>query len=311
VDRLADTEIREMVKRSCRAYEFRRLTVKGKRRIKPGALIRLRGGKVERLRGGSWMAVTRTRTYENKELWEPCDEMVLRARVRRYALADLDAPTLGWHPREWRTRVELSLPWRWIVPPLGEGTARRPHPDLFKRAHAAYAWKVRKLTGDDLTTVTAQISDGYEHALGRIALFEQRATIFLGTSALTSSLIVGNASLLIGTSKLNDPYLELAAISLAVAGICAVFGAFRALQASMFTFVRSPPTSSGAVANRFDLRGDELARVYVGALFVSAARADVVANWKGEQLRGARRWVLMTTTGVVALTIIVLLDVLH
>lgn len=143
----------------------------------------------------------------------------------------------------------------------------------------------------------------------RCAVLEQRANFFLGAAALTSSLVLANSGLLLGTGKLSNPWLSLAAGFLAVSSVCAVVAGLRAMQAAMTSFVRTTPSGVFAILSRASLYGSGMGRAYVGALLVAQNREEVVGNWKLERLKSARRWFLAAVVGVSFLTITVLADV--
>jgi hypothetical protein len=234
----------------------------------------------------------------------------LSVRVRRFLLPDLNLESIASKPGAPGRFLRGTRIWGWLVPPLQAGAPRKLKAGkVQKRCRSAYVNDLRKVKGDDLLKVESQILAGYEAALDRISRVEQRAGVFLGASVLTSSLVLGNASLLLSnTDRLETPYLQIAAGALAIASACAIIGAFRAVQTTLFTFSRAIPTSAKKVLERRTLRGEHLTRDYVAALFVATDRAATIGDWKVNQLKAARRWILVTTSGVVVLTIVVLVD---
>jgi hypothetical protein len=302
----ATQEIDEMVGKAEASYEFfwRGDEVKGD-------LLRIRNRRVDQLLDGDWIVTGYLGNDDGvpKDLAK-AERGELFGRARRFLLADLDAEPSTPTAKEWATRMRRSRLGRWLIPPLQGGAARHGHSGAtVTRCKSSYVDELRHVTGGDLGELKAQILDGYESDLARTARVEQRANVFLGASVLTSSLVLGNAGLLLGSSeKLGTPYLQIAAGALAVASMCAIVGAFRALQTMLFTFHRINPVAAKNVFNRRRLTGDDLIRDYVGTLFIAANRAATVADWKVNQMKAARRWILATSFGVVVLTIVVLID---
>lgn len=299
------TEIEKMVARSMKRYTFMR---RGS-----SELIRVaRSGRVDILVDGQWHRSTRNRRPEDEGGWKVAEPEDLRHRARRFFLPDLDRAPVDVKPTEWSRRLRETRLWSWVQPPMKGGSPRKlPGERIRKRCRADYRRQLRHLSEQDLAEVRTQISEGFERNRARIAGAEQRATVFLGASVLTSSLVLGNAGLLLGTGPgLDAPFLQIACAVLAIASACAIVGAYRALQTTMSTFGRLTPTNPKAVAERLGLSGDDLVRDYVAAVFVATNRAATIADWKIARLKSARQWILATMAGVVALTIVVLLDVL-
>lgn len=273
-----------------------------------GDLLRVHRGRVDQLRDGRWRTTRRLSGAGVPKSWDEADTGNLTRRARRFLLADLDEAPAVPKATQWRKRLYDTRLWRWLIPPLQAGAARKIEPkSIVTRCRSSYVDELRLVEGDDLLEIRSQILGGYQADLDRISRVEQRANIFLGASVLTSSLVLGNAGLLLsGSEKLAAPYLQIAAAALAIASACAIVGAFRALQATLFTFDRFPPTAPSHVFNRLPLKDDALIRDYVAATFVAANRAGSIADWKVDQMKGARRWILATTVGVAVLTIVVL-----
>jgi hypothetical protein len=295
------TEIQAMVKRSLKQYEFRG---------RDDELFRIsRNGRVDALIDGEWRPNARFSRFDIKdsEALKPAD---LRDRVRRYFLPDLDGEVVVRKPTEWRRRFHDTRVWCWISPPMGGGAPRHvPKGPILDRCRKDYRRKLKHVSGEDLAEIEEQISEGYAGNRERIAGAEQRATIFLGASVLTSTLVLGNAGLLLGTSPtLDAPYLQIACVVLGVASACAIVAASRALQATMSTFTRTRPTTASVVFKRRKRRGDRLTRDYVASIFAATNRAGRIADWKIARMKSARQWILATMAGVVALTIVVLVD---
>jgi hypothetical protein len=300
------TEIEKMVKRSLEHYEFRR-----RDNSTAGELIRIgRSGRVDILTDGYWRQTTRYRRAGATDGWGEVEPGDLRHQVRRFFLPDLDGKAVVRKPWEWRRRFRDTRLWHSLQPPLKGGSPRKlPSSPIRARCRADYCRELRHVRGDDLAEVKAQIREGFDRNRARIAGAEQRATVFLGASVLTSSLVLGNAGLLLGTSaSLDSPFLQIACAFLAVAGGCALVAAYRALQTTMSTFGRLTPSNPKVVFERLDLKGEDLIRDYVAAVFAATNRAATIADWKIARMKSARQWILATMGGVVALTIVVLVD---
>jgi len=261
--------------------------------------------RVEQLVDGIWIGMRRSATPSNGG-WEELDVGKLERHVRRYLLGDPAAEGIGW--RDPWDRLRRSMLGRWIVSPLKGGASRRLTAGAAKRSRGAYAEQMSGVTGDDLRELKEETLLGYEHQRERVAGIEQRATFFLGAAGLTTSLVLANASLLLGAGKLESPWLELAAAALAVASACAIAAGIRAMQATMITFVRTPPNAVTTVVDRRRLKADALLCSYVGALLVAQGRAGVIGDWKIRRLASARRWFFAAIAGVVVLTAFVLVD---
>ena len=298
------TKIETMVKRSLEQYEFRFC---GDRFIRIS-----RSGRADVLIDGEWRQNARFSPADarNSEAMKP---KALRRLVRRFFLPDLDGEAVVRKPTDWRRRFRDTRLWHWLVPPMSGGAPRHVSKGpILKRCRADYLHELKHVSGADLAEIKEQIDEGYAGNRERIAGAEQRATVFLGASVLTSTLVLGNAGLLLGTSPdLDAPYLQIACAVLAVASACAIVAAYRALQATMSTFGRTRPTTAFVVAKRLEkrkLRGENLTRDYVAAIFAASNRAGRIADWKIDRMKSARQWILATMAGVVALTIVVLAD---
>jgi hypothetical protein len=295
------TEIQRMVKRSLKQYEFRFC---GDRFIRIS-----RSGRPDVLIDGEWRQNARFSPVEAGSS-EAMGPEALRRLVRRYFLPDLDGEAVVRKPTEWRRRFRDTRLCRWLAPPMSAGAPRHVlRGPILERCREDYRRELKHVRGEDLAEIKEQISDGFVQNRERIAGAEQRATVFLGASVLTSTLVLGNAGLLLGTSPdLDAPFLQIACAVLAIASACAIVAACRALQATMSTFTRTRPTTALAVTERLDLRGEDLTRDYVAAIFAAANRAGRIADWKIARMKSARQWILATMTGVVGLTIVVLAD---
>jgi len=264
--------------------------------------------RAERLVDGLWITVRRGTVTSSSSEWKKLGTDELERHVRRYLLDDPAAEGVGWRT-PW-DRMRRSMPGRWVFSPLKGGSSKRLARGVAKRSRRAYAEQLSEATGNDLRELKEEVLLGYEHQRERITGIEQRATFFLGAAGLTTSLVLANAGLLLGDDKLGSPWLGLAIAALAVASVCAIAAGVRAMQATMITFVRTPPNAVTTVVNRRGLKGDALLRAYVGALLVAQARAGVIGDWKVRRLASARRWFVAAIVGVVVLTAFVLVDAL-
>jgi hypothetical protein len=285
---------------ACQRYEF----------FKAGdSFLRLSDGKVERLVWGCWI---RTRTLRSpqkaRSSWEQLSAERLGWHIRKYLIDDPGSAriTPGSSFGRWRRRTAL---WRFFNPPLDGGAVRRPTTRIFIRSRDAYT----ELMMDALTVALPDIKDeaeqGYQHQRTRSVTAEQRSNFFLGAAGLTTSLVLVNAGLLVGDQKLDAPWRQLAVMALAVASICAIAAGLRALQATMVTFVRSPPNAVARIVKRRKLSEGRRPRAYIAALLVGQQRLSVIANWKIARMKEATRWFLGAIAAVVLLTVFVLIDI--
>lgn len=77
----------------------------------------------------------------------------------------------------------------------------------------------------------------------------------------------------------------------------------------MLTFGHTPPNSVSRVMARRSLETEPMMRSYIGALLVGQHRLSAIADWKVMRMKEARRWFVAASLGVVALTLLVLVDV--
>jgi hypothetical protein len=295
-------KIDSMVASAAGIYEFRR-------RGRSYALYRQGrdGVPPERLVNGRWVAVPRRSA--GRDDCQVLDEGKLALHVRQYLLGDLDGPPVRWRD-DFRERLRRTRFWLRLNPPLKGGASRRLAKGAAERSRRAYAELLEEVAGAELTEMRDQALLGYEQQRQRGAGTEQRANFFLAASGLTTSLVLANASLLLGSSKLDSPLRQLAALALGAASACAIGAGLRAMQAMMISFFRAPPNGVDRIFDRRTAHGDSLTRLYVGALLVGQARAGAIGDWKVNRLRDARRWFLGAIVGVVLLTSFVLIEAL-
>lgn len=262
------------------------------------------GGSVYRLVDGRWVRAFRWRSFESARL-RRMSEDDLRNHVRRYIIPSLTDPVLTWNdPLQ---RLRRSVVGRWLIPaPKGGTVRRRLDHQAVERSRDSYEKILRDVRNNDLVEMKEQALLGFEHQRQRSTGAEQRANFFLGAAGLTTTLVLTNASLLIGKDKLEEPWRVLAAAALIVASVCAVVSGVRALQAAMLTFSRTPPNAVTRVLRRRDKEGDALHRAYLASVFVGQGRASVVGDWKIARLGQARTWFLGVIFGAVGLSICVL-----
>jgi hypothetical protein len=262
------------------------------------------GGDVERLVEGRWIRAFRWSSFESARL-RKMSEGDLRNHVRRYIISSLTEDALTWG--EPMRRLKRTTLGRWLIPVPKGGTVRRglDH-DAVERSRTSYEKILRGVEGDDLTEMKEQALLGFEHQRERGSGVEQRANFFLGAAGLTTTLVLTNASFLIGKDKLDEPWRALAAVALIVASVCAVVSGVRALQAAMLTFSRTPPNAVTRVLRRRDKEGDALHRTYLASVFVGQGRASVVGDWKIARLGQARTWFLGVVLGAVGLSLCIL-----
>lgn len=276
-------------------------------------LYRRRGAaaSVERMVDGRWIKVRCPSSFgEPGEGWEKLDAEGLYLHVRRYLIVDLDGETMRWRT-DFSGRLRRSRFSRWVLPPLKGGSSRRLTGGAADRSRSAFAELLP--SGDETEAVLVELKEqalrGYEHQRERGAETERRANFFLGAAGLTTSLVLANAGLLLG-AKLHAPLRTLAAISLGVASVCAIAAGFRAMQAMMISFFRTPPNGVDRVLDRCTDSSEVMVRSYIAALLVAQGRAGAIGDWKVNRLGGARRWFVGAITGVMLLTVFVLAEAL-
>ncbi|HEX4305663.1 MAG TPA: hypothetical protein VHZ54_06495 [Solirubrobacterales bacterium] len=259
---------------------------------------------VELLVDGEWVPIRKPLRLER---WAQLRDDDLREHARAFLVANLSGPRVNGVSR--RKRLRLSAVGRWFFPPLSGGANRNPRNETADQVREHQTRTLTPTVDDDLAELKEEALRGHETLAERCAVLEQRANFFLGAAALTSSLVLANSGLLLGTGKLGEPWLLIVAIFLALSSVCAVVAGLRAMQAAMTTFMRATPSSVSAILRRAELAGPNLTRAYIGALLVAQNREEVVGNWKLDRLKAARRWFLATVVGVACLALTVLADV--
>jgi len=240
--------------------------------------------------------------------WERVQDTRLRWHVRRYMVAGLDSQAIKWHKDffGWLRRLAVV---RFIVPPLKGGAVARGFVGEAKLSRRAFAEMLAEADPDLLPELRDEALLGYEHQRERIAAAEQRATFFLGAAGLTTSLVLANAGLLLGDESLESPWRWLAMAALGVASLLVIAAGLRALQATMNTFVRTPPGGVPRVMERRKGTESELLCAYIAALLVGQHRLSVIGEWKIKRMKSARRWFVGAIVAIVALTGFVLADI--
>lgn len=276
-----------------------------RRRKGDNALARFtRTGRVEFLVDGAWVLVLKPFTFGK---WKRLSDEQLRVHAQAYLVEGFgNAPVKGQGLRERFRRRGIG---RWMFPPLHGGATKGLDDAVLERARDHRTVELARASGGTLAELKEEALRGHQTLADRCALLEQRANFFLGAAGLTSSLVLANAGLLLGTRDLGEPWLCLAAGSLALASLCAAAAGLRAMQAAMSTFIRTTPDGVTQVLRRAALRGHSPTRAYVAALLVAQIREEVVGDWKLSRLKGARRWFLAAIVGIFLLTVAALVDV--
>jgi hypothetical protein len=292
-------EIDTLVSTATAKYDFRR-------QHQGHTLFRVSdNGVIECLVNGLWIRARRPRRFDDTKYFLRISNSGLHSHVERYFLNALDEPAISWKSH-FVDRLRRSTLWRWVMPPSrGGGNFRRESIPAISRTRRALNEALEKAENKDLAELKDEAIRGVEFQQDRSAGVEQRASFLLAAAGLSSSLVLANAGLLIGTVKLHDPWLQLAAASLAVASVCAAVTGLRSIQATMFNSAHVVPHHLG---NRRTMSGDELIRSYVAQLQLAEFRARAVSEWKAACLASARRWFLGALAGIVLLTMFVLVE---
>lgn len=300
-------EIDQIIKEAREKYVYKRCERRGHFLRRPCHV----DDSVERLVNGRW--IPWRRWSSRRESWKELGPDELRVHVRMYLVAELDAPTAGWRER-FGDRLEFTAIGRLVKPPLPGGAARLSSPAAARRAVQDHGTKLDNVGAKRCEVLAEQAYAGYRDEGERLEVLEQRANLFLGAAGITATLVLAAAGILLGsttTRSLQAPWLELAAVALALVSISAVFATLRAAQAAMTSFARWPPNGFNQISDRFEAESvKEIHHTYLCALLVSAERYRIVGNWKLERLRGARYWFTGAVVGVAGLAILILLDVL-
>jgi hypothetical protein len=229
-----------------------------------------------------------------------------------FLIPELDQSRLSWLSKE-GGRLRRSALGRRIVPPLRGGASRELDERLSRRSQSVFLEYLTGVKEDELAEVTEHARAGYELQRERNATVEQRANFFLGAAGLSSTLVLANASILLGVGEgaLHSPWRQLTAAAFAFASVCAIFAGIRAMQAVMLTFERISPDGVGSILSWDQTSGPgRVARNLASALLVAQERELRVCEWKLDRLREARRWFGGAVLGVVVVTGFVLVEVL-
>jgi len=162
----------------------------------------------------------------------------------------------------------------------------------------------------DLETLTADAADGYARAEKRIEGIQQRASLFLGATGLTTSLVLANGSLLYGSGPLRSfGVLAAVGVLLTLATVMLVRAGIASLDATTVSFDRALPNSPPQVEARLELDHAEARRDLLVALLLAVRRAEVIGDWKLHQLRSARSAYGVSVACVVIASVLVLAQV--
>ncbi|HET7444467.1 MAG TPA: hypothetical protein VFJ57_07395 [Solirubrobacterales bacterium] len=315
-------EVDALVDAAISRYEFRR------RWHYNCALVRRSkaDGKFEMLVDGCWVRVGRPPLYDDVGAWEKLSPAALRAHVVKFLVTGLGAERIRWAPSV-LSRLRRSALGRRLVPPMAGGAARFPLADYERKelihdgfeptrserelSRDFYIEELAGTCGAALTELRDQAQSGYDLWRERGAAIEQRANFFLGAAGLSTTLVLTNASLLLGNDGLDSPWRELSAGTLAVASVFAILAGVRAMQAITFTFFRTSPNRPGDIFERRAVSGvNKPVRAYLGALLVAQEREALIVNWKTARLGAARLWFTLAVAGVAVVTTFVLIQVL-
>jgi hypothetical protein len=284
--------------------EARELRYVFRRRRRDEALARFTSTRnIELLVDGEWVRVWKPLRFKR---WVRLSDADLREHANAFLVGGFGGPSaseLECGERLWRYGIG-----RWLFPPPPGGVHRNLSDKTIAQVREQRIGELPPAGVTDLAELKEEALRGHAMLADRCAVLEQRANFFLGAAALTSSLVLANSGLLLGTGKLSNPWLSLAAGFLAFSSLCAVVAGLRAMQAAMTSFVRTTPSGVFAILSRAGLSGRNLGRAYVGALLVAQNREEVIGDWKLERLKSARRWFLAALVGVAFLAITVLAD---
>jgi hypothetical protein len=158
-----------------------------------------------------------------------------------------------------------------------------------------------------LDSLIADAADGYERAEKRIEGIQQRASLFLGATGLTTSLILVNSGLLFGNDPLR-PFgvLVTVAVLLTVAALTLVAAGVTALDATTVSFDRALPNSPPQIEARLEMDCREARRDLLAALLLAIRRAEMIGDWKLHQLGNARSAFSASVLCVVIASVVVL-----
>jgi len=251
---------------------------------------------------GRWIRIVKPFKFHR---WERLGNEELREHAHGFLVsgfADAVATDLAGRER-WR---RLG-PMRMLNPPLPGGAEKRLRDRTIVSAGRHCAEQIPLSPSESLAELKEHALLGHTTLAERCAVLEQRANFFLGAAGLTSSLVLANSGLLLGTGRLEEPWLTLALAFLAIATVSAVIAGMRAMQAAMTTFIRTTPNGAMQIGGRTGSPSPKVAQLYIGALLVAQKREELVGTWKLARLKAARGWFLVVILGVAALTVVVVL----
>jgi len=279
-----------------------------------GTIARYRGGKnIETLVDGEWISVLLPSGFWDERDWLPVnDDEQLAHHALQCLTPDLDRVGLRWSP--FWARFARSFLGRLAVPPLFGGAPRAPDERDTMRCRAVLLSCFSRVSDEEMEELHDQALRGYELQRERNATVEQRANFFLGAAGLSSTLVLANASILLGAGDgvLGSPWRELSAAAFAVASVFAIVAGLRALQAVMLAFQRVSPSGVGSILEADSATGSRRARRnHASFLLLAQERELRVHEWKLARLGEARRWFGGAVLGVVVVTAFVLVEVLR
>ncbi len=256
-------------------------------------------------RGAGLGPLLRDRERRETDGWRECDEAEVSAfRTWHFNEVPLSGAEAGpW----WKLRGGSGLGLKGGMGRLG------PAPRFIGNACQRRVQNARRLALPegldlaDLDNLIAAATDGYERAEKRIEGIQQRASLFLGATGLTTSLVLVNGSLLYGNGPLHPfGFLVAVGVLLMFAALTLVIAGIAALDATTVSFDRAHPNSPPQVEARLDLESCEARRDLLAAMLLAIRRAEVIGDWKLHQLRRARSAFGVSVVCVVVASVLVL-----
>lgn len=282
-------------------------------RLSDSALARHVGGNgVEVLVDGEWVPIVRPTRFYDERFWLPVDDdEALANHALVYLTSDLDRDGLRWS--SFTARLARTALGRLAVSPLSGGASRSPDEEDTRRCRQVILSCLSRVGDGEVKELHEQAQQGYELQRERNSTVEQRANFFLGAAGLSSTLVLANASILLGAGDgaLGSPWRQLSAAAFALASVFAILAGLRALQAVMLAFGRISPSGVGPILDADSANGTLRAtRNHTSFLLLAQERELRVHEWKLARLGEARKWFGGAVLGVVVVTAFVLVEVL-
>lgn len=257
----------------------------------------------EELIGGEWVRRWKYARHPGKK----CSEATAKVRMREHLVKGTPGQgSLTWG-RFWQRLIRHGTV-RWFFPFLPGGGRRRIDIECANSYRRDEFDQLRQKIGDPAAEGTRSnlIEEQAEHAMAsaasRVAAMEERATMLIGASGLTTTLVLTNAGLF-GEDGVGGTMRMVIFIILGLASFLSLLAGARAIQVTTINWDRGYPDSADRLAERASLPAEEMEVFRAAALVIAARRAVDIGSWKSKLLAQARSMFLAAIFLVFAATV--------